>query len=55
MILTYFQLAVDTMKKAGIKADIKKEEQDESYVYHIKIPKKEMYKPVGSTQSGDSI
>ena len=37
--------AVDTMKKAGIKADIKKEEQDESFVYHIKIPKKEMYKP----------
>lgn len=47
--------AVDTMKKAGIRADIKKEEQDESYVYHIKIPKKEMYKPVGNTQSGDSI
>lgn len=45
--------AVDTMKKAGIKADIKKEEQDESFVYHIKIPKKEMYKPV--TQSdGDT-
>ena len=37
--------AVDTMKKAGIKADIKKEEQEESFVYHIKIPKKEMYKP----------
>ena len=36
--------AVDTMKKAGIKADVKKEEQDESYVYHIKIPKKQMYK-----------
>lgn len=51
--------AVDTMKKAGIKADIKKEEQEESYVYHIKIPKKEMYKPPvqadGNTQSGDSI
>ena len=51
--------AVETMKKAGIKADIKKEEQEESYVYHIKIPKKEMYKPPvqadGNTQSGDSI
>ena len=51
--------AVDTMKKAGIKADIKKEEQEESYVYHIKIPKKEMYKPPlhadGNTHSGDSI
>ena len=51
--------AVETMKKAGIKADIKKEEQEESYVYHIKIPKKEMYKPPVqadcNTQSGDSI
>ena len=51
--------AVDTMKKAGIKADVKKEEEDESFVYHIRIPKKEMYKPViksdGNTQSGDSI
>ena len=36
--------AVDTMKKAGIKADFKKEEQEESFVYHIRIPKKEMYK-----------
>lgn len=50
--------AVDTMKKAGIKADIKKEEQEESFVYHIKIPKKEMYKPAEkkvAAPSGDSI
>ena len=50
--------AVETMKKAGIKADIKKEEQEESYVYHIKIPKKEMYKPAEkkvAAPSGDSI
>lgn len=51
--------AVDTMKKAGIKADVKKEEQEESFIYHIKIPKKEMYKlsanADGNTQSGDSI
>lgn len=51
--------AVDTMKKAGIKADVKKEEQEESFVYHIKIPKKEMFKPSskpdGNTHSGDSI
>lgn len=51
--------AVETMKKAGIKADIKKEEQEESFIYYIKIPKKEMYKPYvqadGNTQSGDSI
>ena len=51
--------AVDTMKKAGIKADIKKEEKEESFIYHIKIPKKQVYKSVsrhnGNTQSGDSI
>ena len=50
--------AVDTMKKAGIKADIKKEEQEESFVYHIKIPKKEKYKPAEkkvAAPSGDSI
>lgn len=51
--------AVDTMKKAGIKADVKKEEEGESFIYHIRIPKKEMYKPSlisdGSTLKGDSI
>ncbi len=51
--------AVDTMKKAGIKADIKKEEQNEAYIYHISIPKKQMYKTAdnndGNTHSGDSI
>ena len=36
--------AVDTMKKAGIRADVKKEEEAESFVYHIRIPKKDMYK-----------
>lgn len=40
--------AVDTMKKAGIKADVKKEEEDESFVYHIRIPKKEMFRPSSS-------
>ncbi len=51
--------AVDTMKKAGIKADIKKEEQAEDYIYHIKIPKKQVYKATassdGNTKQGDSI
>lgn len=48
--------AVETMKKAGIRADIKKEEQAEDYVYHIKIPKKQVYKSTdGNTQKGDSI
>ncbi len=41
--------AVDTMKKAGIKADIEKEEKAEDYIYHIKIPKKQVYKTVTST------
>ena len=48
-------VARDTMKKAGIKADVKKEDDEENYIYHIKIPKKEMYKSDGNTQSGDSI
>ncbi len=51
--------AVDTMKKAGIKADIEKEEKAEDYIYHIKIPKKQMYKTGtsldGNTGNGESI
>ncbi len=46
--------AVDTMKKAGINADIKKEEQDENFIYHIKIPKKQMYKPAVQAD-GDTL
>lgn len=36
--------AVDTMQKAGIKADIKRKDNGESYVYLIEIPKQAMYK-----------
>lgn len=36
--------AVDTMKKSGIGADIKREDTGESYIYKIEIPKKAMYK-----------
>lgn len=36
--------AVDTMQKAGINADIKRQDNGESYIYHIVIPKKMMYK-----------
>lgn len=36
--------AVETMKKAGIKADIKKEEREDDFIYHICIPKKQVYK-----------
>ncbi len=47
--------AVDTMQKAGIKADIKRKDTGDSYVYQIEIPKKAMYKVVGNTACGDSI
>lgn len=47
--------AVDTMQKAGIKADIKRKDNGDSYVYEIEIPKKSMYKVVGNTACGDSI
>ena len=47
--------AVDTMQKAGIKADIKRTDNKESYIYTIEIPKKAMYKVVGNTACGDSI
>lgn len=36
--------AVDTMQKAGIKADIKRKDNGESYIYLIEIPKQAMYK-----------
>ena len=42
-----------------IAMNVKKEEQDDNYVYHIKIPKKQVYKSAnindGNTYSGDSI
>lgn len=36
--------AVETMKKSGISADVKREDTGESYVYKIEIPKKSVYK-----------
>lgn len=36
--------AVETMQSAGIKADFKKEEKEDSFVYHITIPKNNVYK-----------
>lgn len=36
--------ALDTMHKAGIKAEFKREDTADSYIYLIEIPKKEMYK-----------
>lgn len=36
--------AVETMQKSGIRANIKREDTGESYIYKIEIPKKTMYK-----------
>ena len=38
--------AIDTMKKAGIRADIKRQDNTDSYIYKIEIPKKAMYKSI---------
>lgn len=53
--------AVDTMKKSGIGADIRRDDTGDSYVYTIEIPKRLMYKlpleeqKVVALQSSDSI
>lgn len=39
--------AVDTMKSSGIKADVRREDTGESYIYKIEIPKQMMYKAQG--------
>lgn len=36
--------ALDTMQKAGIKAQFRREDKEDSYVYFIEIPKKSVYK-----------
>lgn len=36
--------AVETMKSAGITADFQKDEDEEAYVYTVRIPKKNVYK-----------
>lgn len=64
IFLNTINTAVDTMKKSGIGADIKREDTGESYIYRIEIPKKLMYKlpekynniqKVATLQSSDSI
>ena len=64
IFLNTINSAVDTMKKSGIGADIKREDTGESYIYRIEIPKKLMYKlpekynniqKVATLQSSDSI
>lgn len=36
--------ALDTMKRAGINADFRKEEKEDSYIYFIEIPKRSVYR-----------
>ena len=64
IFLNTINSAVDTMKKSGIRADIKREDTGESYIYRIEIPKRLMYKlpekynniqKVATLQSSDSI
>ena len=64
IFLNTINSAVDTMKKSGISADIKREDTGECYIYRIEIPKKLMYKlpdkqvsiaKVATLQSSDSI
>ena len=44
IFLNTINTAVDTMKKSGIGADIKREDTGDSYIYKIEIPKRLMYK-----------
>lgn len=63
IFLNTINTAVDTMKKSGIGADIRREDTGESYIYRIEIPKKLMYKlpeteksvKVATLQCSDSI
>ena len=63
IFLNTINSAVDTMKKSGIGADIRREDTGDSYIYRIEIPKRLMYKlpdkqtglKVATLQSSDSI
>jgi ParB family chromosome partitioning protein len=64
IFLNTINSAVDTMKKSGIGADIRREDTGDSYIYRIEIPKNLMYKlpikqtttsKVATLQSSDSI
>ena len=63
IFLNTINTAVDTMKKSGIGADIRREDTGESYIYRIEIPKRLMYKlpepeksvKVATLQCSDSI
>ena len=36
--------AVETMQSAGISADFEKEEEEDAFVYRVRIPKSNVYK-----------
>ena len=45
--------ALDTMQKAGIKAQFRREDKEDSYVYFIEIPKKSVYKGKEPHETGE--
>lgn len=47
--------ALDTMQKAGIKAQFRREDKDDSYIYFIEIPKKSVYKTKESPEKEGDI
>lgn len=55
IFLNTINSAVDTMKKSGIGADIKREDTGDSYIYRIEIPKKLMYKLPGELSASSKV
>ncbi len=47
--------ALDTMQKAGIKAQFRREDKDDSYIYFIEIPKRSVYKAKESPEKEGDI
>ena len=47
--------ALDTMQKAGIKAQFRREDKDDSYIYFIEIPKRSVYKTKESPEKEGDI
>lgn len=47
--------ALDTMQKAGIKAQFRREDKEDSYIYFIEIPKRSVYKTKESPEKEGDI
>lgn len=47
--------ALDTMQKAGIKAQFRREDKEDSYIYFIEIPKKSVYKAKSTPEDEGDI